>query len=481
MREALFRVAQTGAFYLLEDTVGGDQDEALTEAVFRDSYRPLTRNSVGARSPWPADAVSGLGGPPRPALIVWPYPHGTADLIDRANCADAWLSRHLGFDLLTGHRLAHDPAAAESLSRHDTVLFADFESVLSGIDFNEPDWLNGVLRWHGRPITALLNELSLGHIVRRHHREPTMVDRFAALPAADRTWVLNGTTIAISKGAQLRHVADHARDLAALGIRVTNYTVADNRDRAIAASCRILDDYGAVVVRPFSASQGTGVSFLRDPGISGRRDACGALLDEVEAAVCTKYGVAGGYPVTITPWLSTRRIRGRVTDLRMFVVLDPLSGGVRAIPGVVRCAKEPLRPTDTLRPANAGSNLGKPSGDAGGRMFAATFPGTLSELDITAATLVALGKAATLLWSAAIGEGMPFCYGSVDFGLLEGSQQAVVFEMNGANVGMHPSVHPRYLPCFANATSAALDQLSRESTSRLPAADLVGEAALSHD
>lgn len=447
MREALFRVAQTGGFYRLEDTVGRYQNPELTYLVYERSFRPLN-----------LDTPAGGAGP---SLIVWPHPAGTSDLVDRANCADAFLRNEPEFDLLTSQRLADEPHAWKATADRDTLLFADFDTVLAGIGFHEDEWRHGILRWHGRQITALLNELTLGHILRRHGYGPQMLRRFAEQPAAGRTRVLNGTTIALSKTAQHAHMAAHAEALAELGVRAGQYAAADSRDDAVEAMCHLLAEHEAVVVRPFAASQGTGVSFLRDPG-QGRADACVALLTRMEESVRAKYRSEGGYPVTLTPWYSTRRILGRVTDLRVFVVRDPLTGGLHALPGVLRCAQKPLASGDALDSGNACTNLNTPPDDAAlnaPRMYPSTSEETLKLLGVTRQTLIDLGRAATLLWSEALRGASGFAYGSVDFGLLESSSgraEAVAFEMNGNNVGMHPSVHPRYLGRFADATSEGL-------------------------
>lgn len=476
MREALFRVAQTGGFYRLEDTVGRYQDPALTGQVHARSFRSLDLD--------PPPPAAG------PRLIVWPHPVGTSDLIDRANCADTWLRNEPEFDLLTSQRLADEPEAARDSAGRDTLLFADFDTVLAGIGLDEDEWRRGIIRWHGRPVTALLDELTLGHILRRHGRGPDLLRHFAERPAADRTRVLNGTTIALYKAAQHAHMANLAGPLAELGVRPVPYSAAHGRDEAVNAMCRLLAEYDGVVVRPFAASQGAGVSFLRDPG-RGRADACAALLTRLEESVRAEYRADGGYPVTLTPWYPTRRILGRVTDLRMFVVYDSLTGGVHALPGVVRCARTPLSPGDALTSGNACTSLGTPPDERAldeRRMYPATSPETLELLGITPQTLIDLGQAATLMWSQAVKGASGFAYGSVDFGLLDtsantgastgagaggGRAEAVAFGMKGNNVGMHPSVHPRYLSRFADAT---LDGL-RLSARHLPAPVAAGNAA----
>jgi hypothetical protein len=80
--------------------------------------------------------------------------------------------------------------------------------------------------------------------------------------------------------------------------------------------------------------------------------------------------------------------------------------------------------------------------------------------------LVDIGRAASILWAEAVeaeaaerATPVPFSYGSVDFLIRQDDGRAVPIELNGANVGSHPTVAVRRLDLFAEATTAALTAL----------------------
>ena len=458
MREALFRAAQQGAYFTDEETVGRWQDQELTDRVLAGSFVALP----------PAQAPAA----PAEPFIVWPYPRGTMHIIDRANCADHFLRANPAYQLVTEAGLG-EPAR---LPAGPVLLFAPFDTIMASVRL-DPD---GYLVFAGRRVSVLLNELSLAHLV-RHGVLPAagMAGLSAAgygpIVPAPRTHLVNGTQLTLFKARQMRHIADLADRLAPLGVASLPYASSIDRADAIEAVVALCGARGGVVVRPFGASQGTGVSLvgpLTDPG--SIRQAAAAALDRLEGAVAGKYGAAGqlaAYPVTITPFAESRKVDGAVSDLRMFVVRDP-AGGLRALPGMVRRAEIPFQAGVPLTAASALTNVsGPPTDGAPPRVYPATRADVLAQLGLTPEALVRLGRAASLIWAAAVeaeqaerGTPVPFCYGSVDFLIRVDDGRAVPIEMNGANVGEHPSVAVRRLELFAEATTAALAELgmSRE-------------------
>lgn len=457
MREALFRAAQQGAYFTDEETVGRWQDDRLTDRVLTGSFVAL-----------PTAVVAAMPGNP---FIVWPYPRGTVHIIDRANCADHFLRTNPDYQLVTEAGMGH-PARVPA---GPVLLFAPFDAIMPAIRLDR----EGYLVFAGRRVSVLVNELSLAHLVRhgalaRIARPP--VAGYDPIVAPPRTHLVNGTQITLFKARQMRHVADLAEQLAPLGVDTLPYVSSPDRADAIEAVVTLSGPRGGVVVRPFGASQGTGVSVVGPlSGHTAAREAAAAALERLEAAVASKYGAAGAYPVTITPFVESRKIRGSLTDLRMFVVHDP-RGGLRAVPGMVRRAQTPFRRDQPLTAATA---LTKVSGGLGGlgndvapRVYPATRAGVLRQLGLSPDALVRLGLAASTIWVAAIeaeqaarGTPVPFCYGSVDFLVRADDGRAVPIEMNGANVGEHPSVAVRRLELFAEATTATLADLGMSTRS----------------
>lgn len=452
MRESLFRAAQRGEAYLLEETVGQFQDEELTGRVHADSFLPL-----------PAAPV-----PPAVAdpLVVWPYPAGTADLIDRANCADHFVRVNPAYRVLTPEGSLLCDGDGRVPPGGPTVVFASFEWLLPRLAV---DPLDGYLVLAGRRIDAVLNEMTLGHLARRGSLPAPRPVNGRRLIDPPRTHVLNGTQIALDKGAQLDLFAALADVLRPFGVAPLTYLSAPERELAVQAAVDIAGRGRGAVLRPFAASQGTGIAFVDGAGpFEARRAAARRAVAELEAAVTRKYGVDGAYPITITPFVESTKIGGAVTDLRLFVVHDPHTGGLHALPGVVRRAQRRLAGGTALDRAMACTNLnGNPVADPlpGPRMFPLADERVLDQVGLSADRLTDLGRAATTMWAAAVrreqaerGRSLPFCYGSVDVLVREGAG-AVLIEMNGANVGMHPSVHPRFLDAFARASTGALASL----------------------
>jgi len=442
MREALFRAAQQGGYFTDEETVGRWQDNELTDRVLAGSLVPIPAATAAQATDEP--------------LIVWPYPRGTMHIIDRANCADHFLRTSPEFQLITESGL-DSPVALPS---GPVLLFAPFDVILPALSMDD----DGYLALAGRPITALINELSLAHLVRHGVLAADTVSAAGYRPIVSppRTHLVNGTQLTLFKARQLRHVADLAGRLAPLGVAPLPYASSASRAEAIEAVVALCATGNAVVVRPFGASQGTGVTVIGQDADVAEVE---AGLDRLDRTVAGRYGATGAYPVTITPFVEGRKIDGAVTDVRMFVVYDPASGGLRTLPGMVRRAARPFRQDKITADTVLATFSGTVSAEdlPGPRVYPASRVDILEALGLTPDRLVDLGRAASILWATAVeaeaaerGAPVPFCYGSVDFLIRQDDGRAVPIEMNGANVGEHPTVAVRRLDLFAEATTAAL-------------------------
>src|SRR4051812_48984146 len=102
-----------------QPTVAHFQSERVTRHIYETSGCPLPTPS---RTAWPGASAS----PGR--TLLWPYPRGSADTIDRANCAELFLRAHPGFRVVTEHELAGGALAAAAPSE-DLILFCPFEAV----------------------------------------------------------------------------------------------------------------------------------------------------------------------------------------------------------------------------------------------------------------------------------------------------------------------------------------------------------------
>jgi hypothetical protein len=446
VREALFRAAQQGGFFTDEETVGRWQDDELTGRVLAGSLVPVP-------------AATGDPETDTPPLVVWPYPRGTMHIIDRANCADHFLTACPDYELVT----ESDLDRPMDLPSGPTVVFAPFDAILPLVGLDG----DGSLTLAGRPITALLNELMLAHLV-RHDVLPTQAVTAAGyrpIVTPPRTQLVNGTQLTLFKARQLRHVADLADRLEPLGVAPLPYVSCADRAGTAEAVLALCATGKAVVVRPFGASQGTGVLVVAPDADAATVE---SELDRLEGTVEGRYGAAGAYPATVTPFVEGRKLQGAVADVRMFVINDRASGGLRALPGMVRRAARPFRAASVTADTVLTNFSGTESrGDLPGpRVFPASRADVLDSLGLTPDRLVDLGRAASLLWATAVdaesaerGAPVPFCYGSVDFLVREDDGQAVPIEMNGANVGEHPTVAVNRLGLFAAATTAVLGDL----------------------
>jgi hypothetical protein len=437
MHEALVRAAQHGNWMANEESVARRQSERVTRQVYERSALPLAKP--------PAPAWTGGSASPGSTLL-WPYPRGSADIIDRANCADLFLRTHSRFRVVTEDGLDRGALAAADPAE-SIVLFCPFDAVLPRLSVT-PD---NMLAVDGRPVDAVASEMIVGFLMRAGlWPKPARGVDFTHIPAIDRlgTRLVNGTGLALFKAAQMAHFQRHRHDLSGLGTALPHGRTGWDRAEVLAASEEWLARGYAVVYRPFASSRGTAVSFLRPH--SGR-SAVEDVLDAMEAAMADTYGHADPYPITLSTFVESRKIDGQVCELRMFVVADPSTEAIRAIPGMV-----------CLTPVPFGERAG-----SGHRELPLSDPDVLAALGLGAEQLELLGRFAVLLWSravtaerAATGMALPFAYGSVDFLITEDGRVAP-FEMNGANVAAHSAVHPLFLDAFGVAMRAALEEAVR--------------------
>lgn len=385
---------------------------------------------------------------------MWPYPAGSADCVDRANCAGEFLRTYPGYRVLTPYGLG-EQAGSALLADADLVVFAPFETLTGELSVHGTN-----LRYRGRIVDAVMSELTPGYLW-RHGVLPLDPQQ----PTWDlRTHLVNGSLIAAHKGHQSTIFADYARNHD--DIVAADHVVADTVEQVEAALVRILENARAAVIRPFSASQGTGVVFVDRSQVTqgSGPDAAAWAVARVHSALVSKYGGPNPFPLIVSAFAEAARIDGCVTDVRIFVVYDPTAGGVRGIPGMVRRAQLPLRDDQPVTDAAALTNLNAPAAPGalpGARFFPATAARVLEQLGLTADKLAALCGHAAALWAHAFadaGPGRQFAYGSADFIVGDGGQTIPV-ELNGANVGSHPTVHPRWSGSFGAATTHALTQL----------------------
>jgi hypothetical protein len=435
-----------------EETVARFQSERITRQVYERSAVPLPEPS----------AKAGTGGSlPRSSTILWPYTRGASDTIDRANCADLFLRTHSRFRVVTEEgldRLA--PAPADP--REGTLLFCPFDAVLPRMSLTADNHL----AVNGRPVDAVASELIVGFLMRAGlWPKPAPAAKFAHIPAIDRlrTRVVNGTGLALFKAAQMAHFQRHRDDVGDLGMTLPHGRIGWNRAQIVAASEDWLGRGCAVVYRPFAASRGAAVSFLR-PGDPRRRSrAVEDVLDAMEAAMADRYGHADPYPITLSTFVEPRKIDGRACELRMFVVADPEAMAIRAIPGMVCLTPVPFAERDAQTCSTNVVDSLKSVAVPGHRELPLSDPDVLTAMGLGVQKLEQLGRFAVRLWSraviaerAATEMALPFAYGSVDF-LITEDGRVVPFEMNGANVGNHGAVHPLFRDTFAVAMRAALD------------------------
>ncbi|BEL12954.1 hypothetical protein Q0Z83_111450 [Actinoplanes sichuanensis] len=446
MRETLFRAAQPTGTTPSEELVGQLQDPDLTRRCWDQSLAPITTTAAATVS---AHA----------ATILWPYPAGTADCVDRANCADHFLRANPGYHVVTPLGLAH-PDVDRLLDCTDVVLFLPFENAA-----DELTVAGSHLQMRGRQIDAVISELAPGYLWR--HGILDLDPQQPRWPL--ETHLVNGHLIAAHKGQQARHFAAYCRQQA--DIVALDTIVVATLEELTGALEHLLDGSRAAVLRPFSASQGTGVTFVdRDHLIrSGGPEAAAArAIAQISAALARKYGSPEPFPLIVTPFTEAARLEGCVTDIRIFVCHDPSSDGLRGLPGMVRRAQVPLDSAGPVTAAAALTNLNAapaPAAISGPRFFPATDPQILAALGLTPDDLIRLCAHATAIWATAIQpHGHPgargrFAYGSVDFVIRHSDGIAVPVEMNGTNVGSHPTVHPRWCHAFGAATTHALTQL----------------------
>jgi hypothetical protein len=441
MREALFRAAQHGKWAAQEESVAQRQSERITRQVYERSALPF---ATPARTP-------SAGGPASGRTVLWPYPRGSSDIIDRANCADLFLRTSPEFRVVTDYGLDRD-ALAKADPAESILLFCPYEAVLPRLSVT-PD---NRLAVDGRPVDAVASELIVGFLMRAGlWPKPTRGVDFTHIPAIDRlrTRLVNGTGIALFKAAQMAHFQRQRDVLSDFDVTLPDGRIGWDRAEVVAASEEWFARGHSVVYRPFASSRGTAVSFLRPDGRLPRRHAVEEVLDAMEAAMADSYGQADPYPVTLSTFVAPRKLDGLACELRMFVVADPSTAAMRAIPGVACLTRAPF---DESTPATD-DHRDLPLSD----------PDVLAALGIGSGELELLGRAAVRLWRAAVtaeraatGMALPFAFGSVDF-LLTGDGRVAPIEMNGANVAAQACVHPLFLDCFGVAMRSALQDAVR--------------------
>ncbi|REF00898.1 hypothetical protein [Thermomonospora umbrina] len=460
MREALFRAAQRGSWAGSdEELVGGRQSEALTRRVWGRSWRPVP-GPVRRRCPVP-------GG-----VVVWPYPRGSSATVDRANCADLFVRSRPGCRVMTEETFRDDKldGAADG---DRVVLFCPWDVLVPRMRCRD----GGRLLVDDRPVAAVAGEAMAGVLARAGvlgcgARRGARALRVPGIDGGDTRFV-NGTGIVLVKAAQPVLFEGARADLAELGAAPTPFRVAWDRGEVLAAADAFFGRGDGVVLRPAVSSHGAGVMFAGPDGPGGGRPAVEAALEAMRAAVPAQ---ADPFPVTVSTFVESRKVDGRVCDVRMFVVGGPAAPpdtpdpcaptagaggrggwGLRSLPGPVRPAAAPFADRDRLDAATCLTC----AGPGEGRM-ALTDPGVRGELGLDEAAVERLGRAATLLWARALAEQRaltgarpPFAYGSVDF-LIDVDGRAVPVAMNGAGAGGHAGVHPLFGDAFAHGMSAAL-------------------------
>ncbi len=445
MHEALLRAARQGTAHA--ESVARFQSERVTRLVYDRSALPLPK------PPAPA-GPRGSASPGR--TLLWPYPGGSAHIIERAHCAELFLRTYPRFRVITDDDLDGGAAAATDPARN-VLLFCAFDTVLPRLSVT-PD---NRLAVDGRPVDAVASEMILGFLMRAGlWPKPTRGANFTHVPAIGRlrTRLVNGTGLALFKAAQMAHFQRHRHDVPDLDTMLPQGHVGWDRAEVHAVSEEWLARGDTVVYRPFASSRGTAVSFLGPHDRRPRRRAIDDVLDTMEAAMGDRYGHADPYPITLSTFVESRKIDGRVCELRVFVVADP-SATVHAIPGMVCLTRVPLgEPTEPETSTSLNSVV-----VSGHRELPLSDPDVLSALGLDVKHLELLGRFAALLWTravaaerAATGLALPFAYGSVDF-LLTEDGRVTPFEMNGANVSAHSAVHPLFLDAFAIAMRAALE------------------------
>jgi hypothetical protein len=455
MHEALLRAAQQSRSVTNEESVARFQSERVTRQVYERSALPLPKPPAPARTAGSASPGS---------TLLWPYPRGSADIIDRANCADLFLRAHSRFRVVTEDGLDRDAWVAADPAE-SIMLFCPFDAVLPRLSVT-PDNLLAV---DGRPVDAVASEMIVGFLMRAGlWPKPARGVNFTHIPAIDRlrTRLVNGTGLALFKAAQMAHFQRHRHDLPDLGTTLPQGRIGWDRAEVLAASEEWLARGYAVVYRPFASSRGTAVSFLSPHECRRRRRAVEDVLDAMEAAMADKYGHADPYPITLSTFVESRKIDGRACELRMFVVADPSAAAIRAIPGMVCLTQVPFGERAELDASTCSTNLTASLNSvaaSGHRELPLSDPDVLTALGLGVKRLELLGRFAALLWSRAVaaeravtGMALPFAYGSVDFLISEDGRVAPV-EMNGANVGAHSAVHPQFLDAFGVAMRTALE------------------------
>lgn len=449
MRESLFRAAQLCNYSVMEESVGQLQNLDFMKQLYCSSKMEvfLPQNKIfGSCSK---------------KTILWPYPQNTADCIDRANCVDDFVSNNPMYRVITEYTLTDCKSEWLCNLEENIILFASFEYLFMDISIKEDKFLY----YRGRRCHAVINELSIGYLLRKNILK---YDNLANLSVHLKTKIINETLVTINKVEQMRIIHEVQEKYSCFEMDVLEYKCVDEKSQLQAAVKSFLEKGLSTVIRPFSSSQGTGLSFVSVNNI--RTDSEKAIDDAIDVTMRSyvkKYGSKDCFPLTITPFIESIKLDECVTDFRIFVVYDYIDASLHALPGMIRRAQLPFD-KNCISIGNGVTNLNAPKVEGsieGKRVFAVTDNCILQMLNVSEKLINSMCTTACQIWKYILDNefikhnDVNFAYGSVDFLVKEENQHYVPIEINGANVGSHPAVHPYFLKYFGNATSNALYNL----------------------
>lgn len=449
MRESLFRAAQLCNYSVMEESVGQLQNLNLIQQLYSNSKTEviLTQNKIFSTY--------------SKKTILWPYPQNTADCIDRANCVDNFVSVNPMYRIITEYTLNDCKSEWLYDLEDNIILFASFEYLFKDVSIEKDNFLY----YRGRKCHAVINELSIGYLLRKHILK---YENLSELSVYLKTKIINETLITINKVEQMKIIHEVQEKYSCREMDVLEFMCVDEDSQLHAAVKSFLKKGQSVVIRPFSSSQGTGLSFVSVNNI--RTDSEKAVNDAINATTRSynkKYGSKECYPLTITPFIESIKLDRCVTDFRIFVVYDCRDASLHALPGMIRRAQLPFD-KNCLSIGNGVTNLNAPKVEGsveGKRVFAVTDNYLLKTLNVSEKLINSMCTAACQIWKHILDNEFSkhnevnFAYGSVDFLVKEENNHYVPIEINGANVGSHPAVHPCFLNFFGNATSNALCNL----------------------
>ena len=446
MRESLFRAAQKGAVDpSLEEEVGQYQSLSLTKECLEESFYPTKTTS----------ALKSQNG--EFSTILWPYPLGTGDAIDRANCADYFCNKNQSYRVLTTDSLDSSVSFTDD---EKILLFAPFEYILPKLLVDN----KGYLSYLGRKINVMLNELSRGYLWRNNilkleiNSDPATLD----LQYNDLlTTFINSSKLTLFKGLQMKHFQKMQRVIDDLNIQSLNFRVVSNEKSLPRQVKAMFESYNHFVVRPFSASQGVGVSFFQKA--KSLEIQITKYLKETKQRFSKKYGGRNIFPLTLSPFIEGTKIHDCIADIRIFVFYDPNKRGLRSIPAMIRRAQVPFKHSSQIDYSNALTNLNAPrarNAIHGQRVYPLANDNVLELIGLNRQRLIEACIGTSMIWGQAIKDEFSqaiFSYGSIDFLVSKESRKLIPIEMNGNNVGSHPAVHPIFLSKFGEAAAYAIN------------------------